>query len=116
MKPELVVLTVIAMTLGFVNVSASASTPSSSLGEVVPLAGATRTIPIDAKTRFVNVTAHDTVKFVANGNTFAVTFDDSPAAASAFVPSAFELEQLAPAGILNHKVRVYIAPDPLYIP
>jgi Heavy-metal resistance protein CzcE len=116
MKPKMVVLTVIAMTLGLVNLSASASTPKSPLGEVVPLSGATRTIPIGAKTKYANVTAHETVKFVANGNAFAVRFSDSPATAYAFVPSAFDFEQLAPAGVLNHKVTVYVAPDPLYIP
>src|SRR5580704_2287390 len=76
MKPKLVVLTVIAMTLGFLNLSASAFTPSSPLGEAAPLSGAMRTIPIDAKTKYVNVTAHETVKFVANGNAFAIRFRD----------------------------------------
>jgi hypothetical protein len=26
-----------------------------------------------------------------------------------------DLNQLAPAGALDHKVRVYVAPDPLYL-
>jgi hypothetical protein len=116
MKPKVVVLTVFAMTLGFVNLSASASTPSRPLGEVVPLSSAMRTISVNAKTKYVNVTAHETVKFVANGNTFAVRFNESSATWSAFVPSAFDFGLLAPAGALNHKVTVYIAPDPLYIP
>jgi heavy-metal resistance protein CzcE len=115
MKPRVVILTVIAMTLGFLNLSASALTPSSPMGEVVPLSGATRTIPVDAKTKYVNVTAHETVKFVANGTAFAITFSGSPATTFAFVPSVFDLNQLAPAGVLNHKVTVYVAPDPLYI-
>jgi len=116
MKPKLAVLTVIAMTLGFLNLSASASTPSSPMGQFVPLSGAMRTIPINAKTKYVNVTAHETVKFVADGNAFAMNFGGSPATAFAFVPSVFDLNQLAPAGVLNHKVTVYVAPDPLYIP
>ena len=115
MKPKLVILTVMATTLGFLNLSASAFTPSRSMGEVVPLSGAMRTIPIDAKTKYVNVTAHETVKFVANGNAFAITFSGSPATTFAFVPSVFDLNQLAPAGVLDHKVTVYVAPDPLYI-
>jgi Heavy-metal resistance protein CzcE len=115
MKPKLVVLTVIAMTLGFLNLSASAFTPGSPMGEVVPLSGAMRTIQIDAKTKYVNVTAHETVKFVANGNTFAINFGGSSATTFAFVPSVFDLAQLAPAGVLDHKVTVYVAPDPLYI-
>jgi hypothetical protein len=115
MKPKLVVLIVVAMTLGVLNLSASALTPGSLMGEVVPLSGATRTIPIDAKTRYVNVTAHETVKFVVNGNAFALNFSGSSATTFAFVPSVFDLAQLAPAGVLDHKVTVYVAPDPLYI-
>ena len=115
MKPKLVILTVMAATLGFLNLSASAFTPGSPMGKFVPLSGAMRTIPIDAKTKYVNVTAHETVKFVANGNAFAITFSGSPATTFAFVPSVFDLNQLAPAGVLNHNVTVYVAPDPLYI-
>ena len=115
MKPKLAVLTVIAMTLGFLNLSASASTPSSPMGQFVPLSGAMRTIPVDAKTKYVNVTAHETVEFVVNGNTFAINFSGSSATTFAFAPSVFDLAQLAPAGVLDHKVTVYVAPDPLYI-
>ena len=115
MKPKLAVLTVIAMTLGSLNLSASAFTPGSSIGQVVPLSGAMRTIPIDAKTKYVNVTAHETVEFVVNGNAFAINFSGSSATTFAFVPSVFDLAQLAPAGVLDHKVTVYVAPDPLYI-
>jgi len=106
MKPKLVALTVIAMTLSFMNLSASAST-SSLMGEVVPLSSAVRTIRIDAKTKYVNVTGHETVKFETNGNAFAIRFAD--------VLPEFDLNQLAPAGVLDHKVTVYVAPDPLYL-
>ena len=116
MKPKVVVPIVIAMMLGFAHFSASAITPSSPIGEVVPLSGAVRTIPISAKTKYVNVTAHETVKFEANGSTFAIKFNGSSATTFAFVPSQFDLNQLAPAGVLDHKVTVFIAPDPLYIP
>ena len=115
MKAKLVVLAVIAMTLAFLNLSASAFTPGTPMGEVVPLSGAMRTIPIDAKTKYVNVTAHETVRFVANGNAFAINFSGSSATTFAFVPSVFDLAQLAPTGVLDHKVTVYVAPDPLYI-
>jgi hypothetical protein len=85
------------------------------MGQVVPLSGAMRTIKIDAKTKYVNVTAHETVKFVVNSNAFAINFSGSSATTFAFVPSVFDLAQLAPAGVLDHKVTVYVAPDPLYI-
>src|SRR5689334_14136411 len=101
MKQKLVVLSVIAMTLGFVSLSASALTPSS-MGAVVPLSGAVRTIPIDAKTKYVNVTAHETVKFEANGKAFAIRFAD--------VLPQFDLALLAPAGVIDHRVTVYVAP------
>jgi hypothetical protein len=115
MKPKLLVLTVIGVTLGFLNLSASAFTPGSPMGQVVPLTGAMRTIPIDAKTKYVNVTAHETIRFVDNGNVFAINFSSSSATTSAFVPSVFDLSQIAPAGVVDHKVRVYVAPDPLYV-
>jgi hypothetical protein len=115
MKQKLVILAVIAMTSGFFHLSASAFTPSNPMGVVVPLSAATRTIPIDAKTKYVNVTAHETVKFLANGSAFAITFSGSSATTFAFVPSVFDLSQLGAAGVLNHKVTVYVAPDPLYI-
>jgi hypothetical protein len=116
MKPKLVALTAVALTLGFVNLSASAVMPGSPMSDVVPLSAATRTIPINAKTKYVNVTAHETVKFVANGSAFAIKFNGSSATTFAFVPSAFDLDQLAPTGVLDHKVTAYVAPDPLYIP
>lgn len=115
MKPKSVVLVVIAMTLGLLNLSVSAFTSGSPMGQVVPLSGTMRTILIDAKTRYVNVTAHETVKFVANGNAFAINFSASSATTFAFVPSVFDLNQLAPPGLLNHRVTVYVAPDPLQI-
>ena len=108
MKLKLVVPTVIAMTLGIMNLSAGAFTPSGSMGNVVPLSAAMRTISIDAKTKYVNVTEHETVKFEANGSAFAIYFAGGL--------SAFDLNQLAPAGVLDHKVTAYVAPDPLYIP
>jgi Heavy-metal resistance protein CzcE len=107
MKPKPALLIAIAMTLGIVNLPAIAFTPSL-MGEVVPLSGAARTIQIDAKTKYVNVTAHETVKFEANGNAFAISFSD--------VLPQFDLRLLAPAGVLDHRVIVYVAPDPLYLP
>jgi hypothetical protein len=108
MKPKLLIPIVIAMTLGFVDFSASAFALSSPAGEVVPQLGAMRTVRIDAKTKYVNVTANETVKFEANGNAFAINFAGGL--------SAFDLNQLAPAGVLDHKVTVYVAPNPLYLP
>ena len=108
MKPKLLPATVVAMTLGFVNMPTSAFTPANPIGEVAPLSTATRTILIDAKTKYVNVTANETVKFEANHHAFAINFTGGL--------SVFDLNQLAPAGLLDHKVTAYVAPDPLYLP
>lgn len=108
-KAKLLVSIVAALMLGLVSVSASASTRSSNpLGEVVPLSAATRTIRIDAKTKYVNVNEHESVKFEANGSAFAIHFVG--------VLYGFDLNRLAPAGALDHKITVYVAPDPLYLP
>ena len=55
----------------------------------------------------MNVTEHETVKFEANGHAFAISF------AGGY--PVFNLNQLAPAGALDHNVRVYVAPDPQYL-
>ena len=47
---------------------------------------------------------NDTVLFKVGDKQFAVKFDGN----SYF----YDLGTLAPAGLLNHKVRVYVAPNP----
>ena len=97
----------VAVTFTLVSLSAYAFRSGNLTGELVPLSAATRTIQIDAKTKYVNVTEHEAVRFQANGNAFAIRFfGEYP---------VFDLNQLAPAGALDHKVRVYVAPDPLYL-
>jgi hypothetical protein len=97
----------VAVTLGLVSLSAYAFQSGSLTGELVPLSAATRTIQIEAKTEYVNVTEHETVEFQANGHAFAISFaGGSP---------VFDLNQLAPSGALDHKVKVYVAPDLRYL-
>jgi formylmethanofuran dehydrogenase subunit B len=97
----------VAVTLGLVSLSAYAFQSHNLSGELVPLSAATRTIQIEARTKYVNVTEHETVKFEAGGHAFAISFaGGSP---------VFDLNQLAPAGALDHTVRVYVAPDPQYL-
>jgi len=105
MKRNLVVS--VAVTLGLVSLSAYAFQSHNLIGELVPLSDATRTIQIEAGTKYVNVTEHETVKFEANGHAFAISF------AGGY--PVFNLNQLAPAGALDHNVRVYVAPDPQYL-
>lgn len=73
------------------------------LGDVVSPDEATRTVVVTADTQYVNVTKGETVKFVENGQTFAVHFDG--------VRQAFDLNALAPSGTLDHRVMAYVAPS-----
>ena len=83
-------------------VGARAEVPVSLLGDTVPVSEAHRTIVITPSTKWVNVTEGETVKFVANGQEFAFDFDS-------VAISSFDLQRIAPAGALDHKVPVYVA-------
>lgn len=75
-------------------------------GDRVSDAAAERTVTIAPDTRFVNVKAGETVKFVAaNGQSTTWSFDN---------PNIFEvkLRKIMPAGSLDHKVMVYVARNP----
>jgi hypothetical protein len=78
------------------------------LGQPAPPSAATYTIPITPGTRWVNVTGGDTVRFVVGDKAFAWNFTVSP------IVSSFELNRVAPPGLLDHKVRAYVAPNPFY--
>ena len=93
----------VAVTLALVSLSASAFPSGGLRTERVPPSAATRTIQIEAKTKLVYVTEDETVKFRANGYTFAMKFSGGS--------GVFDLNQLAPAGAVDHEVRVYIAPN-----
>jgi len=89
--------------------SATAVTPRADLlGSPVAPEAATRIVNLTSGTQFVNVVAGDTVRFVNGSGEFAWSFDTSPIVAS------FDLAQVAPAGLLGHGLRVYVAPNPLY--
>jgi len=69
---------------------------------------ATRTIVITSATERVHVSSGETVKFVVGDKTFAWNFT-TPA-----IVYQFELNQVTPAGLLDHSVMAYIAPNPLH--
>lgn len=83
-------------------IAAAAAVPIGLLGQPAVPEQAQRTIVITPTTRYVNVTEGDVVRFVAGGKIFAFNFDSSAA-------SSFELNRVAPAGILDHAVTVYVA-------
>lgn len=67
-----------------------------------------RTIVIDGSAKWVNVTGGKTVRFVAGDQSFDWLFDT-------FLSSpVFDLREIAPAGMIDRSVTVYVAPDPLY--
>jgi hypothetical protein len=67
-----------------------------------------RIIVIDGSSKWVNVTGGKTVRFVAGDQSFDWLFDT-------FLSSpVFDLREIAPAGMIDRSVTVYVSPDPLY--
>lgn len=78
------------------------------LGAAVPVNAASRNVSIGPDTRYVDVTGGDVVRFESAGRAFAWDFNASP------MVSVFALNQVAPSGMLDHQVLVYLMPDPRY--
>lgn len=76
-------------------------------GESVADSAATKTVVIAPDTRYVNVTGGEVVKFVEGNKSFAWNFDGPYA-------YAFELNRVAPPGVLDHRVMAYVDADPYY--
>lgn len=88
---------------------ATSPTPLNLLGDPAPPSAATRTIVITPSTRYVNVTGGETIAFLVGDKAFGWSFNgiqNTP---------AFDLSRAAPAGVLDHKVLAYVAPNPLYM-
>ena len=67
-----------------------------------------RTIVVDGSSKWINVTGGKTVRFVAGDQSFDWMFDT-------FLSSpVFDLGDIAPAGMIDRSVKVYVSPDPLY--
>ena len=90
--------------------TAGAALPSDLLGQAAAPQQAGRTVVIAPTTRYVNVTDGEVVTFLANGTTFTWNFDCPPGT------SSFQLNRVAPAGVLDHTVTAYVAPNPEYAP
>ena len=82
--------------------------PNPAFGSAAPAPAAMRTIKISSATKYVNVAQGDIVKFDVDGKTFTWLFDTLHANAS------FDFSAIAPSGVNNHGVRVYVAPNPTY--
>src|SRR5258708_22275463 len=68
---------------------------------VTALAG--RTIDISGGTKWVNVKHGEVIRFVSNGREFTWYFD------GVSQPRPFDMAAIAPAGFLDHGVRVYVS-------
>jgi hypothetical protein len=79
-------------------------------GSPAPLAAAQRSVVISPNTKFVNVKGGEVVRFSVNDQAFAWNF------AVGSNVSAIDLRQIAPPGLLERKVMVYVAPDLRYYP
>lgn len=75
------------------------------LGDAAPVASAGRTVVIKPDTTSVVVTGGDTIAFTTGTTSFAWNFD-GPGEYN------FDLALVAPKGMLDHKVMVYVDPDP----
>jgi hypothetical protein len=77
------------------------------LGDPVATASG-RPVRIDAGTRYVTVEGGETIRFESNGQQFSWSFSGPLSVTS------FNLRRVAPAGMLDHDVFVYIRPNPNY--
>ena len=110
MKTKSYIPAIVALTLSFSALSSMAATPDELLGDPVPAAApAQRTIAITPDTKYVNVEGGQTVRFDVGGQTFAWNFDGSVTVGS------FDLNRVAPPGLLDHPVTAYVSPNPLYM-
>src|SRR5690348_4174062 len=102
-----------ALTLSAASLSAySALKPADLYGEparapsverAIVSAAANRTIAVDEKTKWVNVTHFDVVRFVSGGREFSWYFD------GVAQPGPLDLRDFAPAGFVDHRVTVYVS-------
>jgi hypothetical protein len=67
------------------------------------------TVTITPATRWVNVTGGETVRFVSGTRSFTWNFQVG------VTVTRFDLNQVAPPGMLERPVMVYVAPNPLYL-
>jgi hypothetical protein len=90
--------------------SAAVDQPLSFLGTAAPAGTAVdQVIVLNDGVASVNVTSGSTVKFVIGDRSFIWTFDNGA------VPLfAFDLNRIAPAGLLDHQVTTYVSYNPLY--
>lgn len=78
-------------------------------GQPTPVEGADRQIVITPNTQHVNIEGGQTVAFLVGDKQFAWNFFSGQRHLS--IP----LDTIAPPGVLNHPVQVYVTPDWKYL-
>jgi hypothetical protein len=111
MKTKLLLPLITAMTLAAASTAAFAGAQQSDFrGNAVPAQAAVdQVIVITDATRHINVTGGSTVRFVVGDRSFSWSFQNGSAQV---VP--FDLQQIAPQGVLTHSVTAYVSENPLY--
>jgi hypothetical protein len=111
MKTKLLLPILTAMTLAAASTAAFAGVTQEQLrGAAASNEGpADQVIVVTEATRHVNVTGGQTVRFVVGGQSFTWNFQNGTANV---IP--FDLQLIAPKGLLNHTVTTYVADNPLY--
>ena len=108
---KLVITSLFALTLSAASLSAAAAMRTDLLGEpaqpasaerTIVTAVAGRTIDITGGTKWVNVNHGEVVRFVADGREFTWYFN------GVSQPRPFDMAEIAPAGFVDHGVKVYV--------
>lgn len=86
-------------------VAVSAAAKPKPMPKVSTPEAANKMIVIKSTTKSVNVFENDTVLFKIGDKQFAIKFDGSDI--------HYDLGNLAPPGVLNRKVDVFVAPNPV---
>jgi hypothetical protein len=110
MKHKLILAAFITTTLAAAGIASATPLSQSVRGSAAPTnASAEQVIVITDTTRHVNVAGGSTVRFVIGAQAFTWTFQNE----SAHVPT-FDLEEIAPKGVLTHPVKTYVSDNQMY--
>lgn len=95
-------ITSIAWSLAGAALAVGGDTPAYLLGSAVPDGVVERRIEINADTRWANVKQGESVLFVVGAQSFGWKFDG--------LPRSFDLQRIAPPGVLGRPLTVYVTP------
>ncbi|WP_076592921.1 CzcE family metal-binding protein [Herminiimonas arsenitoxidans] len=79
------------------------------LGYPATADAAIRTIVITPDTKWVNVEGGETINFIVGDKSFAWCFYVG------FTVTSFDLQLVAPPGLLQRRIVAYVSPDPRFI-